>query len=274
MTTTVGAGLPHPFAAILALALVTGLASAAGNVGAIVLDGGILQLRGDAAANDVVIAPGAADGELVVTGMNATTVNRAPEPGTFTGVRSLKVDLRNGDDALALEDAVVPVKVEIDLADGDDYLAWTGGRAGHLSAHGRSGDDQIELSSLTVTGELRVDSGDENDHVALDAVTAEALAHVDGRNGDDVVSLVDVTSTGPHFSVFVDEGHDEVSIDGSSFSGFLNVHLGRANDEVVMRAATGWYALLEGGGGFDVYRDAGGNAFENQLQLSQIERRE
>jgi ice-binding like protein len=107
-----------------------------GNVTASVVSGSLV-LKGDAAANDIVMTRSGltATQIRISSGSSATTINGAAGPLVLSGVRGLKVQLMGGNDSLKLDDAGFDRPVSIDAGSGNDmvYIEANGSKSGAAS---------------------------------------------------------------------------------------------------------------------------------------------
>ena len=214
----------------------------AGNVTAELNNAGDLVVRGDAESNQLRIALETVSemDEVVVTGLDGTTVNNASEFRFAASelTRNVRVVLRGGDDALQIG--------------GEDHDDPT-----------ESGDE----ARLTVPGDLFVNAGVGNDTIRVSFVDIGGRGNVLGQGGDDVVnfgrgpgfgddhhvnSLGDGPGGGPPADVTVGEtlrlvtgaGADEAKVGFAEIGDDLKVCTGTGNDYFV----SGRGPIFGGGG--------------------------
>jgi hypothetical protein len=268
----------------------------AGNVTA-TLNNGRLSIIGDAAANAVAVFEDHSTGMLEVLGLtdvgtmatpgSATTVNGGAS-AEFSGVNSLKVDLKGGDNSFLLTDATLSGSVRIETGHGNDnvvigampdvnpaaldttripseLIATTFHQVsigGNLYIDTGAGDDQVIEAGVTITGSDYVDGGRGNNSIFLDVFTdtvdslpalgvnvGKTLAIQGGRRGSETVGLNTVTSSRAYITG--SSGADQVTIQNSNFDK-LGVSLGRGDDSLdISDTTTTDDTYLHGGKGDD-----------------------
>jgi hypothetical protein len=190
----------------------------AGNVIATVV-GDNLVLSGDAEDNSVRIE--ISGGNVVVTGLDGTTINGDPDFEAVTGSTSVSGDvvanLGRGDDKLAIGDDVV---VEGDLRVTDAKGATT-----------------LGLRNVEIQGDLLVKTGRGSDAVSLVDTTIAGDAKIATHRGKDFVSLLQSTVTGS-IEVLTGRGTDGVVIDDSELSSSARLKTGRGRDAALIRQTT------------------------------------
>ncbi len=134
-----------------------GADSAGGDV-AVTVRGSTLVLRGGS-TGECVSCTGGLDGAIVVAGQNGTTVNGDAAAVEFDGVRSIRVDLRGGDDVLALDALTLDRTITIATGGGDDDVAATDCSAARLRVATGSGTDSVQLTRCVVDGRALVNGG-------------------------------------------------------------------------------------------------------------------
>jgi len=237
----------------------------AGDVTASVV-GNVLQLRGDAEANQVAISA-AFDGtgtaipdSFVITGLTGTTINGLAGSGganasiVFGGVRGIDARMGDGDDVIQLTNASIRNNVNIQTGMGNDQV-WLGAFAGQTGTGtglgtivpglGSFGDFTAPTLStnagpVLIRGNLTVNTGADDDMVAASDVQVNGNATVDAGAGDDQVFLAalnDMTSTvagTPATAVINDPNPDQSLL----VRGALHVNLGAGVDTLNALHAT------------------------------------
>jgi large repetitive protein len=233
-----------------------------GNVAA-TLHGGILFVIGDAAANGVAIDP-AAKG-VQVSGDATTQINGQASPVVFENVKSLMINMKGGDDQVALGGGAagvlaIPRDAWIALGSGADQLTVNAQVGRRLTISGGSGDDQITLSGSTIGRSAQIRTGDGADAVSVvDTSVAKDLAirtggdddrsgEGDERTGDgedgpsapvalgtDV--LVENSQIGRNLLIHTGAGDDAVTIDNTSVARLAAVFTGAGDDTVTISDA-------------------------------------
>lgn len=180
----------------------------AGNVTAAV-HGGVLTLTGDSQANQLR-AYQTAPGIYHVVGEPGTTVN-GRHAVTVRGITAgVNVNLGDGDDYLALM-AVVSGDLNVNLGGGDDTLLlggffelpadaqalpWSVDVAGKLSIDAGSGNDSVQVLDSRVGREVNLKGGSgANSFTLFQSQFLQSLA-LDAGSGDDSVELNAITALG------------------------------------------------------------------------------
>lgn len=193
-------------------------------------------LTGDSAANDIQVT--IQDGNVVVAGLNDTTINGSSEAfvlaansSTFGG--SIVTRLGGGDDQFEISEVTVGRRLHVNGGSGNDTLLVSNsvevGRTLFLS--GRSGDDSLAVSDTTVGRSLWLVGGSGNDlmTVADSTITGSMIAL--GRQGDDDV-VIDNATSGRDAWVSLGSGNDDVAIADSTITRRFVVYGGRGSDVV------------------------------------------
>lgn len=192
---------------------------------------GVLNIEGDVEANKVLITSGAEAGAFIVTGLDGTTLGGGTEPVTVTGVRSIRVDLGEGDDLVAIAGASVRGRVKIETGEGADrVLIGTGEGATELA-----GVLPADLS-VNIRGNLSIETDGGADQVLVDDAVASHI-DVNAGDGEDVVTL---GSTAP-----VEESGARVESRG------VHVRLGDGNDTLQADQVAGRKGVFVSGGDGD-----------------------
>lgn len=231
----------------------------AGDIAASV-QGGVLFLRGDAAANGVVIRNGEG-GNLEVVGAtaggSATTINGATQfvaQGVTLGVSAA---LGAGNDVVrfanpAVEGVARPVAisgaVNVNTAAGQDRVDGRINNGGAVTFNLGAGHDHVSLGgsnlgTLVVNADPLPRNGETpvpgNDQVTLTSVRAARGAAIRTGAGDDVVQIRGNSAFAATLTVSTDDGHDRVEISGDldkalAVGGALTVNAGKGNDAVTI----------------------------------------
>ena len=170
----------------------------AGNVIA-QLKGGWLVVTGDDLGNQIQIE-NPSPGTYNVIGSDGTTVNGSPVANVTKGI---KVDLKKGDDALAIvgsETARFQVIGDLSIIMGDGY-------------------DQVEIEQTDVAGKTPVDIGTGMGYVSIDLATFAKDVSVkagDAPGVEDpwVTIMIERSTIGGNLSVTTGKTNDEVYLDG------------------------------------------------------------
>lgn len=150
----------------------------AGNVAAVVA-GGNLTLTGDEADNSVEVT--VVDGDLVVRGLDGTTINGSANP--FVAVDNMTT--LTGD-------------FQARLGAGTDTLRITGPLTitGDTDVRDTSGATQVGITDATLTGAVQIVTGNADDAVSIAGAMLQDDLTINVGGGDDLVSVFETTVTG------------------------------------------------------------------------------
>ena len=185
----------------------------AGNVRVWVTDAGDLRVVGDRTANEIVISDHDSAGSYVVTGGRGTTVNGEQRLVVDGVERRVWVNLRAGDDRVALDGVRLTDSLRVATGRGDDQvlvyqstvehvqIRTSGGddgvfhdqlEAGHVRVRTSGGDDRLLAFSGSVdTAEYRTGGGRDQFYLSAMTVGSEASAELGG--GDDKAYVIQFT---------------------------------------------------------------------------------
>lgn len=264
----------------LAVSLVPGIVRAAGNVKVashvkrtpdrIFVD---VSLDGDREANAIVITRGRSADEIIVAGVNGTTVNGlADVPLAILARDNLHIDLGDGNDSILLDHTSLAGDVQVRLREGKDSFGWNGGSVRSLWVAGDAGQDEIIVVSLAIERRLMLEGNAGTDSLGIAAVSVgEKGTLIDGGLGDDAILIDGLDQAGP-FALDAEQGDDGVAVLDTYFGDKATIDLGRQNDEVTLQDVTAdGLVKIDGGEGVDTYVDAGGNVFNAELRLEHID---
>jgi hypothetical protein len=211
----------------------------AGNV-LVAVNGGELDLTGDAAGNGVQITAGSGH-QFTVRGVpdnGPTTINGKP----FVNVDGVKGDVR------------------VALGGGDDILSVFGTTRALALPKGLrvslgSGNDLVVLTNVTVKDGLEIRSGSGGDRSA---------------SGRETIALEDVDVAGDT-KFQTGAGDDTVAIADSGFGGKLEVGLGAGNDSLsIANSDVLGDFEVDGGDGFDTFIDES-STFAGNVEIKDVE---
>jgi hypothetical protein len=220
---------------------------------------GVLTLRGDDLANQVVVNSGEQPGSYVIHGLDGTRVLLADETPDDTvenstlvveGVRrGVIVNLGAGDDLLRVHDAVFRSNVAINMGAGNDRVA-IGVLPPATETETTLVDDETgeDVPSVRLSQNLLIRTGEGNDTVVIDDTVGRGSVAVLTGEGDDTVRLGLVEET----------DDEEATVDVNvSFGRGVAVDLGAGADSLIVNhlRAGGFHA--NGGAGADTMRIAG-----------------
>jgi hypothetical protein len=244
----------------LVLALASS-AHAAGGVGAR-LDGTRLTIDGDGAPNGVALTGGDQSGDVLVTGLDGTTVNGLAS-ATFAGVRGVTVELGDGADRVELRQVTVRGAVRIRLGKGDDaFVAEQARVRGRLDVRTGRGADLVMIGPQADVGRLcRIRTGRDRDSVVVQSSDLSGL-EVSTAGGDDLLALADTRVRGGT-DVFAGIGEDAVLLQHVVFQGDVDLNLGEDDDVLELDTVTFEEdADLDGGADADLLSVTGPVAFD------------
>ncbi|MEM7314666.1 MAG: hypothetical protein AAF497_16080, partial [Planctomycetota bacterium] len=205
------------------------------------VSGGTLRVIGDSQDNQVSVSVNDT-GDLIVTGLNDTTVNGQSTPfvavsGSNILSRKLVIRTQGGDDQITVDGVEVT----------NDLLVDTG-----------RGNDVLEINSATVNGQTRISLGNQNDTLAIAALEARRRLLVDSRSGDDTLVFGDV-NVGQTINadnsplpagarIRTGRGADRILIAGAmQVSNLLGIKTGSGNDSVIFDPDTAVDSATFGG---------------------------
>jgi hypothetical protein len=133
----------------------------ANNVGAVV-EGSLLVIAGDGAANQIVVARNAA-GDVVVTGQNGTKINGvASARFPRLALNAAEMQLGGGNDVVTLRGLQIANDLHVNLGDGADRLTIPAAASitagGNVTIEGAGGTDIIRTEGVMVGQDLYIDS--------------------------------------------------------------------------------------------------------------------
>ena len=184
-----------------------------GDIG-VFLDGNTLVVEGDDLSNQIDVAQ-AANGDVVFTGRNSTTINGLDE---FTFTQTFD-------------------RARFELNDGDDEVIFNGFDSGReFRFLGGSGNDLLVANSVNARRfSIRGSAG--NDTVELAQSSSERSATIDLGDGDDVVAVASF-DVGRNFKVYGDGGNDTFSSDALNVSRKFLLNLGSGDDQALFSGET------------------------------------
>lgn len=204
------------------------------------LDDGVLRIVGDDHANAIVIARNSdrppIDGiDLIVTGLNGTTIAGVRNV-TLTGVRRIDlIDLGDGDDHLTLSGLKLRGSTRIDAGAGNDQILLSHVQfSGDLVIDASSGDDDVIVRDTIVRRTLALVGGGGRDRLTLSRIAVKndfALSDASGPTGA-TLNRLSVRGRG---DVRTADSVDAVTIDSSTFFDDATVITAAGDDRVRVR---------------------------------------
>lgn len=234
----------------------------AGDVMAAVDAAGDLRLVGDDRDNSIEIV--VVDGDTVVRGTDATTVNGAAAPfvafgGSAAIADDLFAELGDGDDFLFVDGLTISGRGNVNAGHGDNRVGfrstdvggdliirtWGGEDIVNLNTVDVGGDlvvstwnlrDTVNIESTNVADDLYVRTGTLRDAVVLDGVTVGDDVGVDLGWGADDLAVINSDIT-DRLHATMRTGDDFLFIDPTTIGGQTRVKGGRGDDSVLIEGA-------------------------------------
>lgn len=257
------------------LEAVEGRRMLAGDV-AVTFDGQLMDIRGDALANQFAINQNLAGTSITVVGQNGTLINGLPSvafPGAI-GISKLDVRGEEGDDRVTINRLRIAGDVNVDMGinlPGRDVLNVNNSSIdGSLFAYGGSEADTINLTGSTVALDAIIDlaegagrsaatnssvfgsatfiGGEGNDVFSSNGLTVGLEMKVETKQGDDNLNYQ--ASSAALAGFMTDQGADRVSVNGFTTAQDFTVETGDGNDIVTLNA-------VASSGNFNVNLDNG-----------------
>jgi hypothetical protein len=182
------------------------------------VEGSLLVIAGDNAANQIVVARNAA-GDVVVTGQNGTLINGVTS-ARFPRLQlnAAEIQLGGGNDVLTVRGLQIANDLYVNLGDGADRLTVPAAASiivgGNVAIEGAGGNEVIRTEGIVVGQDLFIDGGtgvlnaavtgavigfnvsligdDANDIMTMTSVAAGGDVHVEAKGGSDRVRLTTV----------------------------------------------------------------------------------
>jgi hypothetical protein len=254
-------------AAIVALALGGAPAAHAfGDVAVKVTDEGKLKLTGDTEGNAVDITPGAAAGDVVVTGLDGTTLNGAAAPLALGGVKRLSVDLAKGDDSLQVVGFTFDDKVAVKLGTGTNDIVLDGITVKKKAKveSGKGADTVTVRGGAKFDAKLEITTGGGPDDVRVSGATLRNDLVLRTAGGHDIVEVLSTFfHSDARLCVETMGGDDRLTLTDDDFEGKVEIELGDGDDNLCVEDCDFDEAVeINGGGGDDEVDNQGGNSFD------------
>lgn len=249
-----------PVAMMVFAGAVCGATTAFANNVSVRVEANTFILRGDAAANEVVISQNA-NGNLVVSGRNGTRVNGR---NSFTSARSfnhVEVFMGAGDDKVQMQSINVPGNLEINLGSGNNRLlgdSASGVVGGNFCVYGGNQRDEVYMNSWAIAGNADIDlfngisvvniqstgvggfldvyGGDQTDTVTLSGLIVGRDIDVESYAAQDVVNIVDTSARS--LDLLMGGGNDRIELREVSLTVDLDVISGGGDDSVAIEVVT------------------------------------
>jgi hypothetical protein len=247
--------------AMLAGSMLCLVSAAAGNQVVATLEGSLITIRGDQAANQITVTQNLL-GDVFVTGKFGTLVNGLPQVRfNRVALNAMEIRMEGGNDVVTISRLNVANDLYINLGAGADRLqtgAYPSSIGANLSIEGGSGIEVVRLTGWTVDGDLFLDGQADSLTADLSGLTIGFGLTVIGDAAGDVVTLAsswvgDTTSietkegadrvtvtdlTGYSLAISTDVGNDQVTLDQVDTLEDVGVFTGAGNDTVTFTAVT------------------------------------
>ena len=202
-----------------------------GDVRVAVSDGSVF-LRGDAENNQVEVVGDFFASEVIVRGIDGTTINGRSEfvvPGR-TIPNGLRAHLGQGDDFIRVEAVNLEGVSRIFGGRGDDSVGLLNVTFDDLVIQTFTGDDSVSIDRIIFGGSLRVATLAGNDRVGISSVTAEGDTIINTHDGDDRVAIRNLFSARDEITVLTGDGNDFLGT--QSFTSRASFFTGNGDDQV------------------------------------------
>ncbi|MEZ6055155.1 MAG: LEPR-XLL domain-containing protein [Planctomycetaceae bacterium] len=184
--------------------------------------GSVLMVSGTGAADQIDIT-GTGLGDVVVD------IDNDGRPAfNFSGVESIKINLKGGGDELNVNALQISGKLEANMGGGNDEVRIFDSSIGSLSIITGGGADEVALVGLSTTGNVYVNTGGGNDEVDL------------GSTGNG--ATVGTNNIGGNLEVLTGGGSDEFEIGMNTISGTAVINGGGGRDELNANNAAGAFS--------------------------------
>ena len=226
------------------------------------VEGALLVIAGDNAANQILVARNAA-GDVVVTGQNGTRINGvASARFPRLALNAAEMQLGGGNDVVTLRGLQIANDLYVNLGEGADRLTVPAAASitvgNNVAFEGAGGNDTIRTDGVIVGKDLYIDGGigtlnatvtgavvgfnvtligdDANDVMTLTSVMAGGDVSVESKGGSDRVTLTTVESLNVAISTDANAivGADRVTLIEVSTLEDLGIFTGPGNDIVQM----------------------------------------
>ncbi|QDU25145.1 hypothetical protein ETAA8_02070 [Anatilimnocola aggregata] len=239
------------FRSLLAVEALEQRAMMAGNVTATVAKG-VLVIRGDDAANEIIVGKGPTANSFTITPAAGTTINSLTPALTLTGITKLDIRLNGGNDRLGIGNDVEFVADMLAAVDsyGEEeepeggLFDWLAGDEEESSFDIEdpdfSSDDLINLPTR-MTGRTYIELGDGDDTLVMTMRTVDTI-QIEGGKGNDFILSVLTNAT--HLVINTDPrkgagmGDDIAAVVLNTVRGDLAITTGAEDDGVVVLGTT------------------------------------
>lgn len=220
--------------AIAAIALAGNASATQPNVKVSVKDGKLRLAGTDAAERFRIAQPSLQPGDYSIEPIGDTLIDGKPAPLVVTGIMGeVRIHLGDGDDVLRVQDVAFPATVKIDLDHGDNELTFSGTTPEDVYIRAHGGDDRVVISDSDVADDLSVSLGRGDNRDGLVSSTHASELRWSTREGDDDVTLDDVTTDVSVF-LYLNQGTNRSTVTNCDTK-FLFVYGGASGDTASIR---------------------------------------
>ncbi len=209
----------------------------AGNVIAI-LSGGTLQLCGDA-SNNVIAVHQLKSGDWEVDGLLNTKIG-GQKSATFSDVSSINIQLKGGNDAVAVANGCLDGSLCIDTAAGNDAVVLLNLNLGSVYVSTGAGNDLLAAVCVNTQEAENTVSTD-----VTPALSTSSSATFDTGDGNDIVFMAEIHTS--DFSLCTGKGIDFVGLVDVCAENCLNVDTGAGVDFLAVVHCSAESARFTGG---------------------------
>lgn len=248
------------FAGALACAATAGAAVA--NQVQVRIEGSLLVIAGDTAANQIVVAQNAA-GDVVVTGQAGTLVNGAASARfPRVALNAAEILMGSGNDVVTLRNLRIANDLFVNLGPGDDRLVAPSAAplaiGANATVEAAEGNDVVRIEAAAVASDLKIDGGlgilnctlsatvvgygiqmvadDANDIMTITNTIAGDVISVETKGGSDRVTMTNVDARLMGISTDANGlvGLDSVNLMRITTTEDLGIFTGPGNDVVLL----------------------------------------
>jgi hypothetical protein len=255
-----------------------------------VVENGDLFIRGDELSNQIQIIAND-DGEVLISGLNGTTINGSSDAFDVEGVTDLdgargrnaafsgglRIQMNEGHDRVDVRGVELEGRSYITTGEGDDFFRfYTSTSEQEFTLLSGDGDDEMRNFQARFRGDLRAMTGDGHDEVTLWNSRVWNDTTLTTGAGNDSVTAAFARFTGDSQRIFTENGNDRVELNRNDVgeSG-LTVDTGRHLDRVIaeMTESTEMLGMIEvdGQSGMDVLDISGVLAQAEMLAAEDFE---
>ena len=222
----------HCVALVVFFAAIGGDSMASANNVTARVSRGVLVVRGDGAANHIIVRQNG-NGGLVIAGQRGTLVNQRSSFSVARPPAHVEISLGSGNDSVRLENMNVRGDLDVYLGSGNNSVVGDTGNSfvgGDFDIYGGNQRDTVNLKNWTVAGSVDVELFGGVSSVQLDSVSAGASIDVYGGAQADTILLTSVAAL-EGISVETFGGADIATIVGGSANS-MEIYAGDGNNQI------------------------------------------